>query len=495
MFRVDVTGWGGAESFILDSICLSPCVTDTVTLTVNSLPCSNVNINATPMDIHGNGSGTTLFTRDYIQGAIVYLTAPQTMTCGNDQYCFKQWIVNGLSFMPVTDNPIKVKMNSDKNYTALYCRKNKTILVQAMIGSDPGPALTGVPITYSPTLGSDPNGLVLNPFGTSPAPVPFTGTYYYPSCNMTPVVYTLAAPLTYNNHHFLWWHVIRTDCYGNTVSLIPTGSNVISYPLDNDYICTAIYDNCCLATVTNAGANCCDGSIDFSAPCGTPPYTYMWSNTATTQDISGLCPGTYCVTVTDGYNVDYECCWDVGQNKSACQSTYIQNHVVENGRDTCFDALQTIYVAGNGTNFTVLNGGSSTLIAGQKISFMPGTKVFPGGYLHAYIAPAGPWCGTKSTAFVEIAEETTEITAGSGKSFFSLFPNPTTGAFTLELKGLEETAELRVEMYGIYGERLTSTELKGRKKYELSLEDKPAGIYFVRVVSGKYAGTGKIIKQ
>jgi hypothetical protein len=43
----------------------------------------------------------------------------------------------------------------------------------------------------------------------------------------------------------------------------------------------------------------CDGSVDVTVSGGIQPYTYMWSNTATTQDVSGLCAGTYTVTVSD----------------------------------------------------------------------------------------------------------------------------------------------------------------------------------------------------
>lgn len=42
-----------------------------------------------------------------------------------------------------------------------------------------------------------------------------------------------------------------------------------------------------------------NGSIDLSVSGGTAPYTYAWSNGATTQDISGLAMGSYTVTVTD----------------------------------------------------------------------------------------------------------------------------------------------------------------------------------------------------
>jgi len=42
-----------------------------------------------------------------------------------------------------------------------------------------------------------------------------------------------------------------------------------------------------------------DGSIDLNVSGGTPPYTYLWSNGATTQDIFNLSAGTYTVNVTD----------------------------------------------------------------------------------------------------------------------------------------------------------------------------------------------------
>ena len=42
-----------------------------------------------------------------------------------------------------------------------------------------------------------------------------------------------------------------------------------------------------------------DGAITAIPQMGTAPYTYLWSNGAVTQNISGLSPGTYSVTITD----------------------------------------------------------------------------------------------------------------------------------------------------------------------------------------------------
>jgi hypothetical protein len=74
-----------------------------------------------------------------------------------------------------------------------------------------------------------------------------------------------------------------------------------------------------------------DGAITITTAGGTPGYTYAWSNSATTQDISGLTAGTYSVTVTDTHSCTATGSWTVTEPDQLTVTGTVTHHVLCNG--------------------------------------------------------------------------------------------------------------------------------------------------------------------
>ena len=164
----------------------------------------------------------------------------------------------------------------------------------------------------------------------------------------------------------------------------------------------------------------------------------------------------------------------------------------------CWEATEIITVGGT-DHFTVQNGGSATLIAGYKIELLPGTRVFSGGRLHAYITPYGFFCDTITTMLAsdfveEVAKEQFPTVLKEGL-FFNIFPNPTTGLFTLELKEFDEFSAITVEISSMLGERIIRQELPAAVQYQIDISRHQPGIYMVRVIQGKEAGVLKVVRR
>ncbi len=160
----------------------------------------------------------------------------------------------------------------------------------------------------------------------------------------------------------------------------------------------------------------------------------------------------------------------------------------------CFDATNTITVAGGGNTFLVQSGGSARFIAGMKISFLPQTTVDPGGYMHGYITSTNAYCGSLPPALPAVAAGEPEPTAPVVSKYFMIYPNPTTGIFTIELKGEKQSGKMMVELYDLRGEKLLNASITGDKKHEFSLSEMMEGLYFVKIVTADGIETFKLVK-
>ncbi|MEA3445395.1 MAG: FISUMP domain-containing protein, partial [Bacteroidota bacterium] len=109
-----------------------------------------------------------------------------------------------------------------------------------------------------------------------------------------------------NPYTFLW----STNSSFEDITNLSSGAYSIAVTDFNG--CTQIHDNIVIGQPSEINTNItvtqpsdygiADGAIAMTVSGGVSPYSFLWSNGATTQSISGLLPGTFNVTIVDSEN-------------------------------------------------------------------------------------------------------------------------------------------------------------------------------------------------
>ena len=357
-------------------------------------------------------------------------------------------------------------------------------------------AITGLSAgTYTVTVTDASSVVAINSWivGT-PEPLSLSFIAEPVSCYGSSDGYIIAYPWGGTSPHFFSWSNGSTSMY-----LYSLSAGIYTVTMTDAHGCELVEtveinqpDILTLSAVVNH-ASCAesnDGSIDLTVTGGNPPYFYYeWSNGSTTEDISGLTAGDYSVTVTDGRSCVQTATFTVGLNSVICENIIVAGDI---STTLCYNALNTITVAGGTATFVVEPAGHATFIAGVKIRFLEGTKVLPGGYMLGKITLTNEFCSTSK--MTEVAGRKDETPLMTERSFFSLFPNPTNGNFTLVQKGDRKYANVKVEVYSMSGEKILTESMIGEMKHEFRFADVPNGLYFVKVVADDYVETIKLVK-
>lgn len=254
--------------------------------------------------------------------------------------------------------------------------------------------ISGVPAgTYTVTITVDnqvvvASDVVVNPLGmaatsiiTSPAP---TGSATG-AINLT--VTGGMAPYT-----FVWSNGATTEDLSN----IPAGTYTVT--ITDSKGCTFSPNPFVVgADITGAVTNVtcvgsCNGAITVSPGFGNAPHTFVWNTTPvqTTATINNLCPGTYCVTITDNSGAARDTCFSVIQIGTALVVTANITHDINGNNQGAIDLNVTggtppfAYIWSNGAisqDITNLGLGQYcvTITYGTGCTFDTCFNVFAGG--------------------------------------------------------------------------------------------------------------------
>ena len=176
-------------------------------------------------------------------------------------------------------------------------------------GGETTPSILGLSVgSYTVTV-TDANGCTLSKSASVDSgtchDLSISGTSTPVVCNgesngtATAIVSNGTGPFTYT-----WDSLTDTT---PTVSSLPAGDYTVTVT-DETTLCEesttiTISEPDTLSASTNPSHILCKGdstgSIDLTVSGGTQPYTYLWNNGATSEDINNLSAGTYSVTITD----------------------------------------------------------------------------------------------------------------------------------------------------------------------------------------------------
>jgi len=207
------------------------------------------------------------------------------------------------------------------------------------------------------------------------------------------------------------------------------------------------------------------GAIVITTTGGTPPYTFIWSNGATTEDLTGLGVGAYSGTITDA---------------NGCVLTSPPIPISEPAALTgsATTTPETSAGAGGAVDFTP-GGGTPpfTFLWSNGATSEDLTNVAGGSYT-VDVTDDNGCTMTFGPYLVDMFLATTAI---DGLNDLNIQPNPTQGQVTINLE-LEYQMEVKLELYAVSGRLLQSFERESlsSKSYDLDLSNYPAGIYFAK---------------
>jgi hypothetical protein len=299
-----------------------------------------------------------------------------------------------------------------------------------------------------------------------------------------------------------------------------------------------------VASQTNISCNGgTDGSATVVATAGTTPYTYLWSNDATTATITDVAAGTYNVTVTDANGCTGSTSVTITEPAALVASITSQTNVSCNGEA---NGAATVAATGGTAPYTYLwsNGATTATITGVTAAtyeititdangcaditsvtltepaaidntvseLVTGTLTAneAGAAYQWYLCPTTLLTGETNQSFTPtdsgeyqvvitvgtctaISDCKSMVTLGSASfekdTTFVIYPNPV--ASVLNISNTTGTEVDNVTIYDLSGALVLSTQ----KTNTISLSGLASGTYLVKIKSGDRIETKKIIKK
>jgi large repetitive protein len=220
------------------------------------------------------------------------------------------------------------------------------------------------------------------------------------------------------------------------------------------------------STVTTNPTTCGGaGLIDLSISGGTPTYSYLWTNSATTEDITTVA-GSYSCTVTDANG----CTIFASASLSDPAAPVV----------TVSFTIDTVCVTdGSYTLSGGLPAGGTYSGPGVTGSFFSPSAANNGAHTITYTyTDSQTGCTASNTDMIVVDACVGVNTTNAIQQQFVVFPNPNNGTFVLQLN---TTETVDVMIYDAVGQLISANKVSGNVQHSITIET--AGVYLISVVT------------
>jgi len=272
-------------------------------------------------------------------------------------------------------------------------------------------------------------------------------------------------------------------------TLTDESSNVLASMIVSNFGDSETHNFCvnspCIGTVNSSTTeeNCfddCDGTITVTPSGGTGPFTYnIGAGPVSTSTFTGLCQGTYNITVVDGSACSQIIAVTLDGPSEITATTSSNDEI--NGNDGSINLTPS---GGAGPYTYAWSGTGGFTAVTQDVNGL-------GGGMYTVIITDANGCD------VTISNITVDSQLGIGGTNWlklEVYPNPSTGIFTIDLgaiPGFETTLIIR----DITGRIIENQVITGQQLISLDLSTKADGTYYINLISGENQTTISVIKN
>jgi len=224
-----------------------------------------------------------------------------------------------------------------------------------------------------------------------------------------------------------------------------------------------------------------DGYANANVSGGVSPYSYEWSNGATTSDITDVSAGTYTVTVTGADGCTNISSITLTELSDLAITMTITNESVVGESDGAVD----ITVSGGTPPYTYLWSNEDTTSSVTNLS--------AGDYIVTVTEATGDSCTIIDTATVGVGSAVADIFDNG--LILKVYPNPAQDNVTFEYSLPETVNEVVIEVKDVSGKLLNSLNITERKgKTTLNTKYFAEGIYIYSIfLDGRIIANKKLV--